>query len=408
MLRRGRALALMILLLSAAGAGAAPPVAVTTPVPALDGAVGGVAVDRLGNVFVADFGSKVWRISPWGDVAVLVDGLYGTSGNAVDAEGNLLQASFYGDYLVRVHRDGTVERLASGLEGPVGVAVADDGTIFVNNCRGNWIARVGADGAVSEHARSDLFNCPNGLARDGDGNLYALNFRDSRLLEVTPDGTVTVFATLPGLGGGHVVFTGQELYATTFRGNQIHRVGLDGSVETVAGTGAFGADDGPGAEASFSSPNGIGYDANRRLLWVNDYRVPFTERTTTRPVSALRRIALPSLTGILTAALADGGVEAMEAAYRDFKQGTPTFTEIEMNVFGYSLLQQGQVAEAIRAFTLNAESYPDSFNVWDSLAEAHKAAGHRERAVELYRKSLALNPGNTNAERMLRELEAAP
>lgn len=417
MLRRGRTPALVILFLATglaaalaatpAGA-AAPPVAVTTPLPELDGAVGGVAVDRLGNVFVADFGNKVWRISPWGDVEVFVDSLYGTSGNAIDAEGNLLQSCFFGDYVVRVHRDGSVERVASGLEGPVGVVAGDDGTIYVNNCRGNWIARVAADGTVSELARSDLFNCPNGLARDGDGNLYALNFRDARLLEVTPEGEVSVLATLPGFGGGHVVFTGHELYATTFRGNQVHRVGLDGSVETIAGTGTFGEDDGPGDEATFSSPNGIGYDATRRLLWVNDYRVPFPRRTTTRPVSALRRIALPSLTGILRAALADGGPEAMAAAYHDFKQGNPAFTEIEMNVFGYGLLQQGQVEAAIRAFALNAESYPDSFNAWDSLAEAHKAAGHRDKAVELYRKSLALNPGNTNAQHMLEELGAAP
>ena len=63
---------------------------------------------------------------------------------------------------------------------------------------------------------------------------------------------------------------------------------------------------------------------------------------------------------------------------------------------------------AIAAFALNAESYPKSFNVWDSLAEAHKAAGHRDKAVELYRRSLALNPENANAKRMLEELGAKP
>ena len=156
--------------LAAPTAAAAPPPQVTTLVAELDGAVGGVAVDRLGNVFVADFGSKVWRVSPWGDVEVFASGLYGTSGNAVDGEGNLLQSSFHGGFLSRVHRDGRVERVASGLEGPVGVAVGEDGELFVTNCRGNWIARVDADGEVHEHARSDLFQCPNGLARDGDGN----------------------------------------------------------------------------------------------------------------------------------------------------------------------------------------------------------------------------------------------
>ena len=88
----------------------------------------------------------MWRVDPWGEVEVLADSLYGTSGNTVDGEGNLLQASFYGDFLSRVHRDGTIERVASGLEGPVGVVAGDDGTIYVNNCRGNWIARIDAAG----------------------------------------------------------------------------------------------------------------------------------------------------------------------------------------------------------------------------------------------------------------------
>lgn len=402
------ALAALAVLVAAGPAAAAPPVEVDTLVAELDGAVGGVAVDRLGNVYVADFGDKVWKVTPWGEVEVFAEGFYGSSGNAVDPEGDLLQSSFHGDYLDRVHRDGRVERVASGLEGPVGVAVGGDGTLYVTNCRGNWIARVGEDGEVSEHARSDLFACPNGLTRDGDDNLYALNFRDPRLLKVTPEGEVSVHATLPGVGGGHVVFTGGELYATTFRGNQLHRVGLDGSVETVAGTGAFGTDDGPGPEASFSTPNGISFDAARGILYINDYLVPFPQRQQVRPVSSLRRVRLPSLAKTLTSALEEGGIGAMREAYHQFKEGLPAFTELQMNAFGYQLLQAGKVEAALAAFELNAESYPNSFNVWDSLAEAHRAAGHRERAVELYRRSLEINPGNANALRLLEEMGAEP
>lgn len=401
-------LPLFTALLSPAAAGAIPPLEVTTLVEELDGAVGGVAVDGLGNVFVADFGNKVWKISPWGDVEIFVDSLYGTSGNTIDPEGNLLQSNFTGNFLVRVHRDGTVERLASDLEGPVGVTVDSEGAVYFTNCSGNWIGRLGDDGTVEEHARSDLFNCPNGLTRDDDDNLYVLNFRDTRLLKITPEGEVSELVRLPGNGGGHVVFTGGELYATTIRGNQVHRVGLDGSVDTVAGSGAFGEDDGPGPEASFSSPNGISYDRGRGLLYVNDHLVPFPERTTTRPVSALRRIELPSLSRTLSQALEEGGVEAMTGAYREFKKGRPGFTELETNGFGYRLLQRGEVKAAIRVFELNAETYPGSFNVWDSLAEAHRAAGNRERAVELYRKSLEINPGNGNAVNMLEELGAEP
>ena len=66
------------------------------------------------------------------------------------------------------------------------------------------------------------------------------------------------------------------------------------------------------------------------------------------------------------------------------------------------------VAEAIRIFELNTEDYPQAFNPWDSLGEAHKAAGHKEEAVRAYRKSVELNPANTNAVKMLEELGAEP
>ncbi len=75
-----------------------------------------------------------------------------------------------------------------------------------------------------------------------------------------------------------------------------------------------------------------------------------------------------------------------------------------MNALGYGLMGQGNLEAAIRVFELNAESYPASWNVYDSLAEAHMNAGNRDRAIELYEKSLELNPGNTNGTEMLERL----
>jgi Flp pilus assembly protein TadD len=64
--------------------------------------------------------------------------------------------------------------------------------------------------------------------------------------------------------------------------------------------------------------------------------------------------------------------------------------------------------EAIALFKLNAEMYPNSFNTYDSLAEAYMERGDREAAIQNYRKSLALNRNNTNAVSMLKKLGAAP
>jgi glyoxylase-like metal-dependent hydrolase (beta-lactamase superfamily II) len=80
------------------------------------------------------------------------------------------------------------------------------------------------------------------------------------------------------------------------------------------------------------------------------------------------------------------------------------FDETEFNGLGYYLLSGGHVAEAIELFKLNTTAFPESFNVYDSLGEAYMAHGDTEPAIENYRKSLELNPGNENAKEKLREL----
>ncbi|MCI0514376.1 tetratricopeptide repeat protein [candidate division KSB1 bacterium] len=71
---------------------------------------------------------------------------------------------------------------------------------------------------------------------------------------------------------------------------------------------------------------------------------------------------------------------------------------------GYTCLNQNKMAEAQAAFELNAKLFPNSFNVWDSYAECFMKLGDHQHAVAYYRKSLELNPDNTNARDKLREL----
>ncbi len=79
--------------------------------------------------------------------------------------------------------------------------------------------------------------------------------------------------------------------------------------------------------------------------------------------------------------------------------------EAAINRAGYRLLGSERVDEAVAVLALNAEVFPASSNVWDSLAEAHMARGDRDRAIEFYRRSLELDPGNDNARERLAELE---
>src|SRR5204863_981585 len=90
----------------------------------IDGhAVGGVTIDLVGNIYVADFGEVVWKITPEGKRHVFASGLYGASGNAIDNEGNLLQSNFYGDSITKIDRKGQAKPFVSGLSGPVGIAI---------------------------------------------------------------------------------------------------------------------------------------------------------------------------------------------------------------------------------------------------------------------------------------------
>ena len=64
------------------------------------------------------------------------------------------------------------------------------------------------------------------------------------------------------------------------------------------------------------------------------------------------------------------------------------------------------MSDAIEIFKLSVEVYPQSYNTWDSLAEAYMKHGDKELAIQNYRKSLELNSENTNAIEKLKQLSA--
>jgi len=81
------------------------------------------------------------------------------------------------------------------------------------------------------------------------------------------------------------------------------------------------------------------------------------------------------------------------------------FDEVEWNRLGYQLIAENRIEEAIEVFKKNVDMFPESWNVYDSLAEGYMNNGQMEFAVQYYKKSLEINPQNTNAVEMLRRLE---
>lgn len=99
--------------------------------------------------------------------------------------------------------------------------------------------------------------------------------------------------------------------------------------------------------------------------------------------------------------------EALEA-YRAIKKEKPdnaSVSENRLNNLGYVLMRQKKLPEAIALFKLNVEFYPNAWNTYDSLAEAYMTNGEKELAIANYKKSLELNPQNSNGREMLKKLE---
>ena len=373
----------------------------------LPGRVGGVTVDRVGFIYVADFGEQVWKVSPQGEVTVFADSMYGSSGNTIDSRGRLLQANFYGNYIARVSRSGEVSVLVDeGLSGPVGITVDPKDDMYVCNCGDNTIGKYSPDGKGAVFAKSDLLKCPNGITLVGQ-DLYVVNFSDDAVMKITSDGQVSELARLPGNGNGHITFARGALYATSFRGHKIYKVGLGGQVTELAGTGQKGTVDGAGNLARFSHPNGIAASPTGNRLYVNDFLGISGVVSDDPPRSVLRRIKLASLTDLFTNTLNIQGLEAAIVAFKDYKANTTVFTEVETNILGYRLMNTGQMDAALAVFQLNVAFYPKSFNAYDSLAEGFKKKGDKEKAVKFYKKSLELNPNNTNAVTMLKDLQGS-
>lgn len=81
------------------------------------------------------------------------------------------------------------------------------------------------------------------------------------------------------------------------------------------------------------------------------------------------------------------------------------FAEKKLNSLGYRLISLNKLPEAIAVLKLNVESFPKSFNTYDSLGEAYMLYGNTDLAIKNYEKVLELNPENTNALEKLKQLQ---
>ncbi len=135
------------------------------------------------------------------------------------------------------------------------------------------------------------------------------------------------------------------------------------------------------------------------------------------------KVELPASVEVLDQLENPGGIEQVSRRLEDARRSDPKavlFPEAIVNVVGYEHLQSGDTKTALEIMKLNAKAFPDSANVYDSLADAYLADGQKELARQNAKKALELLASDTtdpearrkaireSAEQKLKQLEAQP
>ncbi len=112
-----------------------------------------------------------------------------------------------------------------------------------------------------------------------------------------------------------------------------------------------------------------------------------------------------SLAKTLVTNISENGLEQALIDYEKARVGYDHYLdEDEMNLTGYQFLKDGQIEAAKAVFALNTQSFPYSFNVYDSYGEALLESGDTAKAALNFKKSLEINPGNDNAIQQMEKL----
>lgn len=115
--------------------------------------------------------------------------------------------------------------------------------------------------------------------------------------------------------------------------------------------------------------------------------------------------ALSTKAGILTK------LDRAEEGNKIMKNAMNLATNTELNIYGYTLLNQGKMDKAVEVFKVNVDKHPEDPNAWDSLGEGYanrNQKGDKKLAIKAFEKSLSLNPPagvRTNSIKYLKKLE---
>jgi CubicO group peptidase (beta-lactamase class C family) len=89
---------------------------------------------------------------------------------------------------------------------------------------------------------------------------------------------------------------------------------------------------------------------------------------------------------------------------KNINDTTYDFSESEINLLGYKLLEENKISDAIEVFKRNTEAFPTSSNTYESLGEAYMKRGDNELAITSFKKALEIDPKNSDAIQMMKQI----
>jgi len=300
----------------------------------------GVAVDSSGNIYIADNSNcRIRKVNTSGIISTIAgNGTPGFSGDgglataaqlnypegvALDKMGNLYIADHTNSRIRMVNTSGIISTIAGSgapgylgdrgpaikaqLRGPRGVAVAVNGDIYIADSDNNHIRKIDTQGIITTvagdstgvggyngdgipaiQAKVDL---PYAISLDKTGNLYIADDVNNRIRMVNTAGIISTVAGVgtcgySGDGGpaagapicaplGLALDAAGNLFISDYFHGVIRKVNTSGVITTFAGDSikGYAGDGGPATSAEFNSPEALAFDGSGNLYIADPYNM---------------------------------------------------------------------------------------------------------------------------------------